>query len=150
MMKRGRTFKELNPKHTIRQNIPQIIQILEDSSNTDETKKYVAPIIDLLGKLEFFQGLTDQQQSSLITSLDNCLVYGGIPNDYDIERIVTTVRAMFMTDRWMSEFRNGLSLNDQIRLEAVHNNAIQAGDDLFGPDQNNMQNNMQNNLQDNM
>ena len=118
--------------------IEQIIEMLEESSAVDETKQYVASIIDLLGKWGFFQAMPHDQNSRLINALSNCLIYDGEPisshidTDDEQDRTVIILNQMLFRSEWMASFIKGLSPEDAARLYNVADEALRAGEMIHG------------------
>ncbi len=130
----GQTNKAISQ---IKQKIQQIIEMLEQSSTVDEAKLNISDIISLLGRRGFLQDLSHDQNSRLITALDNCLKYGNtrisaMTNVNQIQQdTATSVNAIFGDHDWMASFIEHLSTDDKARFFELADEARNAFQNAF-------------------
>ena len=121
----------------ITQRIPQIIEMLEESSVVYETKFDVSDIINLLGKRGFFNVLTHDQNRRLIIALDNCLAYNNVQIsamldvDESQQNTASSVCSIFNENSWIIGFKARLLADDRALLDQVEFNARAAYENAF-------------------
>ena len=127
----------INTNIEIPDKIPQIIEMLEESSNVGEVKVHVADAIKLLGEKNLLNNQDQIHGHHLVNAIDNCLEYennriSDMENvDADQQNTAASVNAIFRDYDWVASFIKHLSPDDTARFFELADEARNAFENAY-------------------